>query len=236
MRPSNDPSPSREPTVRRPNERRSGAARSAPELSYDASPFVPRTSSTKTLRAAAKDCRGCPLYRNATQTVFGAGAVRASIVIVGEQPGDMEDRAGKPFIGPAGKLLDRALEEAGISRDEAYVTNAVKHFKFEPRGKIRLHQKPTVAELKACNPWLRAELDAIRPDVVVCLGATAARSVLERNVRIGVERGKKLPGPSGLGVIVTSHPSAILRMPEKAAREEAFHKLVSDLTVAMRSR
>src|ERR1043166_5514429 len=169
-----------------------------------AAPFVPKTTSIRTLTAAAHECRGCDLYKAATQVVFGAGPSKARVVFVGEQPGDQEDREGAPFVGPAGALLDKALGDAGIPRSDVYVTNAVKHFKWEPRGKRRIHKKPRVSEIKACRPWLEAELRAVKPHIVVCLGATAAQSMLGSQFKLMQNRGKLLqtPGPAGRGVPV----------------------------------
>ncbi len=183
------------------------------------------------LRAQSVHCTACPLYRNATQTVFGEGPSRAEVVFVGEQPGDQEDLAGKPFIGPAGKLLDRALEEVGIDRSAAYVTNAVKHFKWEPRGKHRLHQKPDAMEIAACRPWLFAELAAIRPRVIVCLGATAAQSLMGREIRVLRDRGKSLASPFAPHLVVTVHPSSLLRAPDEESRREGYDLFVQDLRV-----
>jgi uracil-DNA glycosylase family protein len=185
------------------------------------------------LRAEAADCRRCPLYRNATQTVFGEGASHAAIVFVGEQPGDQEDLQGKPFVGPAGKLFDRALAEAGIDRKETYITNAVKHFKFEPRGKKRLHKRPDLGEIEACRWWLRAEIAVIRPRLIVALGATAARSLAGRAITITKVRGKplELMGHQGL---VTVHPSYLLRVPDQTARRLEYRKFIADLRLADR--
>ncbi len=176
-------------------------------------------------------CRGCELWRDATQAVFGDGPADVRLMLVGEQPGDREDLAGEPFVGPAGGILDRALEAAGIDRDQVYLTNAVKHFRFEERGKRRIHRKPDVPHIEACHPWLDAELERIDPAVVVCLGATAARAVLGRAVKIGEERG----APLGLGdrvAVVTVHPSSILRLRDRAGRDAALDGLVDDLRVA----
>src|SRR5258706_11915025 len=162
-----------------------------------AAPFVPRTTSIRVLSAEAQKCRGCDLYKTATQVVFGAGPSKARIVFVGEQPGDHEDRQGIPFVGPAGAMLDKALEDAGIPRSEVYLTNAVKHFKWEPRGKRRIHKKPRMSEIKACRPWLEAELRAIKPRIVVCLGAVAAQSIMGSQFKLMQNRGKLLPAPLG---------------------------------------
>lgn len=163
------------------------------------------------------------------QTVFGAGRISSRLLLVGEQPGDQEDRAGKPFVGPAGKLLNRALEEAGIGRSDCYVTNAVKHFKWEPRGKRRIHKKPSSREMAACFPWLEAELRIVRPEVVVCLGATAAASILGSKVRVLRDRGREFSSPSAGKVFVTIHPSLILRLPDHKVAEKEFEKFVEDL-------
>ncbi len=205
-----------------------------------AAKFIPATSSLPRLAEAAQSCRGCDLYLHATQAVFGAGARKSALVLVGEQPGDQEDLAGKPFVGPAGLLLDRALEEAGVSRAEAYVTNAVKHFKFEPRGKKRIHQKPNAAEIEACRPWLYRELEVVRPRLLVCLGATAARTVFGPSFRLLAQRGRVLEPRVELKEVVsralaTIHPSAALRAPEESARRDLFKTLVRDLKTAARA-
>ena len=196
-----------------------------------AAPFVPKTASVKTLTAAAQTCRGCDLYKAATQVVFGEGPQGAQVVFVGEQPGDQEDQQGHPFVGPAGALLDKALAEAGIPRAAVYVTNAVKHFKWEPRGKRRIHKKPRASEIKACRPWLEAELRAIGPSVVVCLGATAAQSVLGSSFKLMQQRGTVLPSQLAEQVVATIHPSAVLRAPDSAGRAAAYQMLVEDLKV-----
>src|SRR5688572_3012398 len=182
----------------------------------------------KLLRKDARDCRNCPLWKNATQTVFGAGSPRARVMLVGEQPGDEEDRRGLPFVGPAGRLLDRALDAAGIDRATLYVTNAVKHFKWEPRGKRRLHKTPAQREIEACRPWLEAEIAALRPRVIGCLGATAAKALLGPQFRVSVSRGKLVSSPHAPRVFATLHPSALLRM-RGPDREAAFKSLVRDL-------
>ncbi|MFC0437555.1 UdgX family uracil-DNA binding protein [Kutzneria buriramensis] len=193
---------------------------------------VPTRGGLTALRRAAAECQGCGLYRDATQTVFGAGPADARMVLVGEQPGDREDLAGEPFVGPAGMLLDRALGDAGIDRDEVYVTNAVKHFKFTlpARGKRRIHQKPSQGEVSACRPWLLAELDRVRPELVVCLGATAASALLGPDFRVSQRRGE-IVAAQGIPAMATVHPSAVLRAPD---REAAYRGLVADLTVAAR--
>jgi len=206
-----------------------------------AAPFVPTSNSIRTLAAAAHECRGCDLYKTATQVVFGAGPNKARVVFVGEQPGDQEDRQGAPFVGPAGAMLDKALEDAGIPRSEVYVTNAVKHFKWEPRGKRRIHKKPRVSEIKACRPWLEAELRAVKPQVVVCLGATAAQSVLGPQFKLMQNRGKVIETrPEALAlpvrhVVATIHPSAVLRAPDSEGRRTAYESLVADLKVVARA-
>jgi DNA polymerase len=184
------------------------------------------------LRQAAAGCHACPLWKLGTQTVFGEGPAKAKILLIGEQPGDQEDLAGKPFVGPAGKLLDRALAEAGVERAQVYVTNAVKHFKWAPRGKRRLHQKPSVAEQAACRPWLLAELEAVRPDLIICLGATATQSIFGNTVRVMKDRGRIIESPLGKA-LVTIHPSALLRLPPGVDREPEFQRLVADLRVAV---
>ncbi|MFF5969520.1 UdgX family uracil-DNA binding protein [Streptomyces collinus] len=207
---------------------------SAPEDAYTAEPFVPGRGGLPALRKAAGECRGCPLHRDATQTVFGAGDADARVMLVGEQPGDQEDRQGKPFVGPAGKLLDRALEEAGIDPSEAYVTNAVKHFKFtqaEPR-KRRIHKAPNLREMSACGPWLAAELAVVEPELIVVLGATAGKALLGSSFRVTQVRGTVLEEeihgrPERL--VPTVHPSSVLRSDD---REAAYRGLVSDLKVA----
>lgn len=196
-----------------------------------AASFLPDRLDLDALRDAAAGCRGCDLYRNATSTVFGEGPPGARFLLVGEQPGDQEDRQGAPFVGPAGRVLDRALAEAGIERDEVYVTNAVKHFSFTLRGKRRIHQKPTAAEIDACRPWLTAELAVVEPEVVVVLGATAARSVLGPAFRVTKERGVPVPLGGRLAV-ATLHPSAVLRAPDRDATYAGF---LADLQVAART-
>ncbi len=194
-----------------------------------ASDFLPRNRSLESLRQAAKSCKGCDLYLNATQTVFGDGPGHASVMLVGEQPGDIEDQKGEPFVGPAGRILDRALEDARISRDEVYVTNAVKHFKWIWRGKRRLHQKPSVRQLVACRPWLEVEIEVVQPDILVCLGATAAQSVIGKSVAIMKERGKFIDSVLGKLTFVTIHPSAILRQRDNDDREQEYHRFASEL-------
>ena len=205
-----------------------------PRSERSAAPFVPKTTSIRTLSAAAHECRGCDLYKTATQIVFGAGPARARVVFVGEQPGDQEDRQGAPFVGPAGALLDKALEDAGIARADVYLTNAVKHFKWEPRGKRRIHKKPRASEIEACRPWLEAELRAVKPQIVVCLGATAAQSVLGPQFKLMPNRGKVLEG-EGRAVVATIHPSAVLRAPDSEGRRAAYKSLVADLKVVAKA-
>ena len=192
-----------------------------------AAPFIPATHSLKMLRQAAPDCRGCDLYQHATQVVFGEGPQNSKVVMVGEQPGDEEDQKGHPFIGPSGRLLSKAMHEVGLDREKIYVTNAVKHFKFVERGKRRIHSKPSGVEISACRPWLEAELDSIKPELVVCLGATAAQSLMGREFRITAERGKFFPHRWAKELVATVHPSAILRMPERY--EEEYELFLNDL-------
>jgi len=204
------------------------------QLSLDetAAPLVPERPSLPKLKEAAAGCTACPLHETGTQTVFGEGTSKAEVVFVGEQPGDQEDLQGKPFVGPAGKLLDRALEDAGIDRSQAYVTNVVKHFKWQARGKRRIHQKPNWSEISACRPWLEAELDVIEPRVLVCLGATAAQALLGRDFRVSRQRGEPVESDLADKVIATVHPSSILRADEET-REREYRELVNDLkTVA----
>ncbi len=194
--------------------------------------FLPDKLTVRTLQRAAKECRGCPLYLAATQTVFGEGPADARIVLVGEQPGDREDTDGHPFVGPAGKLLDHALEQAGLARNTVYVTNAVKHFHFEQRGKFRLHKRPPAKFVQACRPWLAAELAVLAPEVVVLLGATAAQAILGTAFRVTKDRGKVISGSVAPAVIATLHPSGILRAPDPETRERSFGMLVADLKLA----
>jgi DNA polymerase len=190
------------------------------------------SDSIATLREKAADCRACPLWKDATQTVFGEGPQRAQIMLVGEQPGDKEDLAGKPFVGPAGQMLDRALEEAGIDRTKVYVTNAVKHFKFLARGKIRLHQKPTTPEIRACRQWYERELASIKPDLVVAMGATAAQSVFGKITPINKNRGRLIDLEDGTRALVTVHPSYLLRLPDEDARAREYERFIDDLKIA----
>ncbi len=192
----------------------------------------PRAHSVDDLAEAAASCKGCDLWQNATQTVFGEGEERAVMMLVGEQPGDQEDLAGKPFVGPAGKLLDRALDEAGIDRRRVYVTNAVKHFRWTRRGKRRLHEKPNAGQVRACRPWLEAEIEVVQPRIIVLMGATAAQSLMGPAFRVSKQRGEVLPSPAGLPVLATVHPSSILRAPDDKSREEALATFIADLRVA----
>ena len=185
--------------------------------------------SLKKTRENAKKCRDCPLWANATQTVFGAGDPHARVMLVGEQPGDEEDKKGLPFVGPAGRLLDRALEAAGVDREHLYVTNAVKHFKWEPRGKRRLHKTPAQREIDACHQWLEREIENIKPQVIVALGATAAKAVISRDFKVSVQRGKFVDSPLAPHVFATFHPSALLRLREEEEKAAAFSQLVKDL-------
>lgn len=201
-----------------------------------AADFLPKRPDARrnldSLRRAAAHCEGCPLYEHATQTVFGEGKPHARLIMVGEQPGDREDIEGKPFVGPAGLLLDRCLEEAGIDRDDVYVTNAVKHFKWEPRGKRRIHKKPSAREIAACRPWFDAEVEAVEPELIVCLGATAAQALLGRTFRVTQNRGKALTVPGLPPVLATVHPSSILRAPDDESRRQARVEFVADLREA----
>lgn len=190
---------------------------------------VPVSRSLTTLRRAASDCRACPLWRDGTQTVFGEGDRNAELMLVGEQPGDREDLAGKPFVGPAGRLLDQALEEAEIERRRAYLTNVVKHFKWTRKGKRRIHQKPNAAEIAACRPWLEAELAAVAPRLLVTLGATAAQALLGRAFRLMEQRGRPVESDLAPFVVATVHPSSILRAPDDDSRREAYSAFVADL-------
>jgi uracil-DNA glycosylase family protein len=209
------------------------AAKTDDDYAYPAKP--PDSNSWSTLRDAAKKCTACHLYKRATQTVFGEGPKTASIMLVGEQPGDSEDVAGKPFVGPAGKIMDRALDEAGIDRKRVYVTNAVKHFKWEPRGKRRLHKKPNAREISACRPWLEAEMRVVRPNLVVAMGATAAQTIFDPSFRVTRDRGKVLSSKLAPKVVATVHPSSLLRQPDEASREREFQNFVADLRVAVKA-
>jgi uracil-DNA glycosylase len=191
--------------------------------------LIPDRPSLKTVRDAARECRACDLYKRGTQTVFGEGPRQAEVMMVGEQPGDAEDLAGQPFVGPAGKLLDRALAEAGIERGIVYVTNVVKHFKWEPRGKRRIHAKPNSAEIAACRPWLETEIALVKPRVLVLLGATAAQAVLGRGFKVSEQRGRFVRSPIAPRVTATVHPSSILRAPDDDSRRAEMKRFVADL-------
>jgi uracil-DNA glycosylase family protein len=191
--------------------------------------LFPQVESLDDLRARAKHCKACDLWRNATQTVFGDGAEHPKIMFVGEQPGDQEDLQGRPFVGPAGKLLDSALEEAGIDREKTYITNAVKHFKWEQRGKRRIHKKPSGSEIAACRPWLDAEIAALQPEVIVCLGATAAQALLGRDFRVTQHRGELLKSSLAPFIMATVHPSSILRSPDEETRHTEMQSFIADL-------
>ena len=194
-----------------------------------AEPYIPADRNLPVLRQAVQSCKGCELYQHATQAVFGEGPAKARIFFVGEQPGNEEDLQGKPFVGPAGRLFDRALADAGIDRSEVYVTNAVKHFRFEDRGKRRLHKRPNQVHINACDPWLEAELDIVRPKVLVCLGATAAQAVFGRHHKITAERGNWKTHPKVPKATSTVHPSSLLRIPDSAERQAAYESFVADL-------
>jgi DNA polymerase len=194
-----------------------------------AADFLPDERSLAALKEAAAGCRGCHLWELATQTVFGEGAETARLMLVGEQPGDQEDRAGRPFVGPAGRLLDEALEEAGIDRADTYVTNAVKHFKWQLRGKRRLHKTPAQREIDACHQWLEREIEAVKPHVIVALGASAARAVIGKDFKVSVMRGRFVESPLAPHVFATFHPSALLRLRDEAEKEAALAQLVGDL-------
>jgi uracil-DNA glycosylase len=197
-----------------------------------AAALIPERPSLPRLRQAAAGCKACDLWKQGTQTVFGEGTRNADVVLVGETPGDKEDLAGKPFVGPAGRLLDRALAEAGIDRKHAYVTNVVKHFKWQAKGKRRIHQKPNAEEIAACRPWLDAELAVVKPNVVVAMGATAAQALLGRQFRLTRHRGEPIESDVAAHVLATVHPSSILRAPDDEARREAYADFVADLEVA----
>jgi uracil-DNA glycosylase len=198
------------------------------QLERSAADFVPLKKTLPNLQVASKKCEGCDLYKLGTQTVFGDGAAHARVMFVGEQPGDKEDLAGKPFVGPAGALLDKALVEAGIDRKQVYVTNAVKHFKWEPRGKRRIHKKPNSLEIAACRPWLDSEIEVVGPDVVVCLGATAAQALLGRAFKVTQRRGEVIE-QDGQRFVATVHPSSILRAPDEETRHEEMKRFIEDL-------
>ena len=205
------------------------------EFQRSALDFFPKEIDYPSLREAASGCMGCDLYKLGTQTVFGEGKLPAQLMFVGEQPGDEEDKSGHPFVGPAGRLFNDALEEAGIDREKAYVTNVVKHFKWTPRGKRRIHEKPNAAEIRACEPWLAAELEVVKPRILVCLGATAAQALLGKDFRVTKMRGQWLQSEMAEKVIATLHPSAILRAPDPQLRETQYRGFVADLTVVARA-
>lgn len=194
-----------------------------------AAPLIPPKPTLPKLRAAAAGCRACDLWKTGTQTVFGEGGAQAKVMFVGEQPGDREDLSGRPFVGPAGWLLDKCLAEAGIDRNEVYVTNVVKHFKWEPRGKRRIHKKPNTLEITACRPWLDAEVALVRPQVIVCLGATAAQALLGKNFKVTQHRGEIMASELAPHITATVHPSSILRTPDDETRREEVRRLVDDL-------
>lgn len=206
---------------------RKRASKKAPTPS--AASLIPANPTYEKLRKAAAHCTACPLWKDATQTVFGEGSLKAKIIFVGEQPGNEEDLVGHPFVGPAGKVLDRALEEAGIDRSECYVTNAVKHFKWEPAGKRRIHKKPNSKEIAACRPWLDAEINLLKPKVVVCLGATAAQALLGPKFKVTERHGELIETNSGFHVMATVHPSSILRAPDEQARHRERERFTDDL-------
>jgi uracil-DNA glycosylase len=200
-----------------------------------AAPLVPPRPTLPRLRQAAADCRACDLWERGTQTVFGEGSSRARVMFVGEQPGDREDLEGRPFVGPAGRILDASLERAGIDRKDVYVTNVVKHFKWEPRGKRRIHQKPNSVEIGACRPWLEAELAVVKPRVLVCLGATAAQALLGRAFKVSRQRGVPVVSPLAPRVLATVHPSSILRAPDDQTRRRETERFVQDLKKVARA-
>ncbi len=197
--------------------------------SKDAEEFFPDRKTLPAFREAAADCQACDLYKRGTQTVFGAGTRNAEVLFIGEQPGNDEDIEGEPFVGPAGKLLDKALEEVGIDRQKAYVTNVVKHFKWEPRGKRRIHKKPNAKEIAACRPWLEAEIEIVKPKVIVCLGVTAAQALLGSSFKISKDHGKFIESNLAPYILATIHPSAILRTPDDETRHEQKRRFIDDL-------
>jgi uracil-DNA glycosylase len=194
-----------------------------------AAPLVPDKPTIPKLKAAAANCKACDLWKLGTQTVFGEGEAKARVMLVGEQPGDQEDIQGRPFVGPAGKILDKALEEVGIDRNEVYVTNAVKHFKWEPRGKRRIHKKPNSMEITACKPWIEAEIQVVQPEVIVCLGATAAQALLGRQFKVSTQRGVWVESPLAPFVMATVHPSSLLRAPDDETRRRETVRFIADL-------
>ena len=200
-----------------------------------AADFIPDRLSLTSARDAAKDCQGCDLWMRGTQTVFGEGSRKAELMLVGEQPGDAEDLSGHPFVGPAGKLLDRALADAGLDRGAVYVTNVVKHFKWEPRGKRRIHKKPSASQIAACRPWLDTEIALVKPGAIVCLGATAAQALLGRAFKVTAHRGELVPSPLAAIVVATVHPSSILRAPDDESRHVEMKKFIDDLRAVARA-
>lgn len=220
--------------MRQPSETLAGARARGRGAANDsetgsAAPLVPSRPTISKLQAAARGCQACPLWKTGTQTVFGEGGRGAKVIFVGEQPGNDEDLAGKPFVGPAGKLLDRALVEAGIDRSEVYVTNTVKHFKWEPKGKRRIHKKPNAREITACRPWLEAEIGVLKPSVIVCLGATAAQAIIGKDFKVTQRRGELIESPLARNVVATVHPSSILRAPDEETRHAEYGRFVADL-------
>ena len=199
------------------------------EEMLSAAPLIPVRPTVQRLRSVAKSCRACPLWKTGTQTVFGEGSAEARVMFVGEQPGNDEDLAGRPFVGPAGKFLDKVLEEVGIDREEVYVTNVVKHFKWEPAGKRRIHKKPNSREIAACRPWLEAELNVVKPTVLVCLGATAAQALLGKEFRVSQQRGQLIQSDLAEHVMATVHPSSILRAPDEEKRRQAREEFTADM-------
>ena len=194
-----------------------------------AASLIPERPTITRLRAAAATCRACDLWKTGTQTVFGEGDPKPRVMFVGEQPGDQEDLQGRPFVGPAGRILDQALQEAGIDRKDTYITNAVKHFKWEPRGKRRIHKKPNSLEITACKPWIDAEIDVLKPDVIVCLGATAAQALLGRQFKVSIQRGTWVKSPLAPFVMATVHPSSLLRAPDEETRRREIKRFIDDL-------
>jgi uracil-DNA glycosylase family protein len=193
-----------------------------------AAPLIPDNATISSLRDAAANCRACDLWKLGTQTVFGEGGSHVRVMLVGEQPGDQEDIQGRPFVGPAGKILDKVLEETGIDRNETYVTNAVKHFKWEPRGKRRIHKKPNALEIAACHPWIESEIAVLKPDVIVCMGATAAQALLGRNFRVSTQRGQLVKSDLAPYVLATVHPSSLLRAPDEETRQLEMKRFIDD--------
>jgi uracil-DNA glycosylase family protein len=211
------------------------AMASRKEPSGSAARFLPAKRTLASLKEAAAGCRGCELYKRGTQTVFGEGRVHARVMMVGEQPGNDEDLAGRPFVGPAGRVLDRALAEAGLDRSDIYITNIVKHFKWRPQGKRRIHDKPNASEVEACRPWFEAELDVVQPEVLVLLGATAAQALFGRQFRISVDRGRFLTSSLAPRVFATVHPSALLRIEDEETRHEEMQRFVDEMKLVARA-